>query len=239
MNVVISQPMFLPWIGLFEQMRLADIFVHYDDVQLPQGRSFMSRVQVKTPAGIAWLTAPIDRRRSGRLINETWLVSDGEWRWIHLEKLKSCYRRTPYFDLMFKLAEEIYGYPENNLARFNGNALERLAAFLGLSPKFLSSSELGVGGMRTERLVAVCRHLRADNYITGLGALKYLEYSRFESFGISVRYMAYQMRPYEQSHGEFRPYVTILDAIAHCGEQTRDLLCSESVYWKDYISGSY
>ena len=29
--VVISQPMFLPWIGLFEQVKVADHFVHYDD----------------------------------------------------------------------------------------------------------------------------------------------------------------------------------------------------------------
>ena len=45
MNLVVSQPMFLPWIGLFEQVRLADRFIHYDDVQLPQGRSFISRVK--------------------------------------------------------------------------------------------------------------------------------------------------------------------------------------------------
>ena len=38
-TVVISQPMFLPWVGLFEQARHADVWFHYDDVQLPQGRS--------------------------------------------------------------------------------------------------------------------------------------------------------------------------------------------------------
>jgi hypothetical protein len=227
--------MFLPWIGLFEQMRLADTFVHYDDVQLPQGRSFMSRVQVKTATGVNWLTAPIDRNRSGRLISETFLLADREWRRVHLQTLKHCYGKAPYFRQMFELAGEIYGHTEDNLARFNRNALERIAAFLGLSPRFCASSELGIGGASTERLLALCVHFRANNYITGLGALDYLDYSEFESAGIVVRYMAYQKRRYEQSHGEFTPYVTIFDAIAHCGRQTSDLLRSESVYWKDYV----
>jgi WbqC-like protein len=38
--VVILQPQFFPWIGYFEQVHRADIFVHFADVQLPQGRSF-------------------------------------------------------------------------------------------------------------------------------------------------------------------------------------------------------
>ena len=62
--------MFLPWIGLFEQIRLADVFVHYDDVQMPRGRSFVQRVQIKTPRGQQWLSAQIDKKASGRRINE-------------------------------------------------------------------------------------------------------------------------------------------------------------------------
>ena len=54
-RVVISQSMLFPWVGLLEQMRLADVFVHYDDVQFSKG-SFVNRVQVKTPDGVRWMT---------------------------------------------------------------------------------------------------------------------------------------------------------------------------------------
>ena len=63
-TVVISQPMFFPWVGIFEQIRLADIFVHFDDVQLPWGSSFINRVQIKTKDGIKWLTIPIRKTSS-------------------------------------------------------------------------------------------------------------------------------------------------------------------------------
>ena len=58
MNIVGSQPMFLPWIGFFEQIKLADVFVHDDEVELSRP-SFTTRVQVKTDRGSAWLSEPI------------------------------------------------------------------------------------------------------------------------------------------------------------------------------------
>jgi hypothetical protein len=36
-TVVISQPMFFPWVGMLEQLKLADTYVHYDDVQFEKG----------------------------------------------------------------------------------------------------------------------------------------------------------------------------------------------------------
>lgn len=236
MNVVISQPMFLPWVGLFEQMRLADVFVHYDDVQIPQGRSFISRVQLKGPTGTSWLTAPIDKRRSGRLINQCYYVDDGKWRVAHLNVLSDYYRNTPGYVDMFRLVEEIYGYQDNNIANFNKHGLGVIADYLGLSPKFVSSSELGIEGVSTERLVSICKSLGASRYITGLGALRYIDYSQFDAIGISLEYMSYQVKKYDQKHGSFTPYVSVLDAIACCGSEAVNLLVSESIYWKDFVN---
>ena len=226
--------MFLPWVGLFEQVRLADVFVHYDDVQLPQGRSFISRVQIKSPNGISWLTAPIDHAKSGKLINEVVLVNHEDWRGKHLRTIRHAYAKRPFFDLMFGVAEKIYSQTTDLLAEFNMSATQQIAQWLGLSPRFLRSSELGVGGASTERLVGLCELAGCDVYVTGHGALHYLNHQAFEEKGISVRYMDYRKVPYQQGQGEFTPYVSILDAIANCGERTRELLCSNAVYWREF-----
>ncbi len=60
MKVVISQPMLFPWVGMLEQVRLADRYVDYSDVQFSRG-SFVNRVQVKTCTGPRWITAPLYR----------------------------------------------------------------------------------------------------------------------------------------------------------------------------------
>lgn len=233
-TLVVSQPMFLPWVGLFEQIKLADVFIHYDDVQLPQGRSFMSRVQLKSANGVSWLTVPIDHTKSGKLINEVVLSQTEDWRGKHLRTLRHAYAKRPYFALMFELAEKIYSDASNNLADFNINAIERIVRWLGIEPQFMRSSAMGVAGAGTERLVDLCGAVTADVYVTGHGALKYLNHQQFEDKRISVRYMDYKKTPYEQGHGEFTPFVSILDAIANCGERTRDLVCSDSIYWREH-----
>ena len=45
-TVVISQPMYFPWVGMLEQMALADVWVHLDDAQFSKG-GFFNRVQIK------------------------------------------------------------------------------------------------------------------------------------------------------------------------------------------------
>ena len=80
---VISQPMFFPWVGMLEQMRVADTYVHYDDVQFSKG-SFTNRVQIKTAQGIQWLSMPLRELSLGQEIRGV-LVDDRQgWRRKHL-----------------------------------------------------------------------------------------------------------------------------------------------------------
>lgn len=236
MRLVVSQPMFIPWPGLFEQIKLADIYVHYDDVQLPLGRSFMSRVQIKTPKGTQWLSASIDRGRSKSLISETVLSSKSDWRQKHLNLLRQNYHAADHFSLMLDLAESIYALKTDNLAAFNQHTIERLSGWLGLDTEFRTSSELAIRGAGTQRLIDICRHLGASEYITGHGARHYLDHRAFEDAGIRVSYIDYDLTPYKQLHGEFTPYVTLLDAIANLGDPARDLLTSQVLYWRDFLS---
>jgi hypothetical protein len=218
--------MFLPWAGLFEQIKLADVYVHYDDVQMPVGRSFMSRVQIKTAKGTQWLSARIDRRRSKPLISETFLLRDSIWRGKHLNLLQQNYREANQYKTMLGFAEEFYSQPEDNLAGFNQFTIERLAKWLGLETEFQVSSALSIQGRGTQRLID----------ITGHGARNYLDHQAFEDNDIKVSYMKYGLRPYNQLHGEFTPYVTILDAIANLGETVRDILTCDTVDWHDFLA---
>ena len=235
MNIVISQPFFLPWLGLFEQIRLADIFVHCDDCQLPQGRSFIRKVELKTSQGPMWLTVPLINKKSRCKISEARIDESKEWKYQHLEAFRHSYSRAPYFEIMFDLAKTIYDFPGNNLGDFNQNAIEIIAEWLGLQRRILRSSELGVTSRSSQRVLDICLHLGAKRYITGLGALNYLDHSLFEEHNIEVCYMRYNKTPYPQLYGEFTPYVTVLDAIANCGKQASCLLTSDAIYWRDFI----
>jgi hypothetical protein len=235
MRLVIEQPLFLPWAGYVELAKNADVFVHYDDVQLPRGSGFTVRVQVKTPSGQLWLSAPINKQGKMKLINESEFSEHGEWKKKHIKTFEQFYAKAQFYSQMISLAKNIYSFQSNNIAEFNINACEKIVNSFGLSPKFLKSSELGIAGKSTERLVNICKELNANIYVTAHGALNYLDYDLFEKNKIEVRYINYRFKPWNQQFGDWIQYVTSLDLIAAAGENSIEHLDSTTIYWRDFV----
>lgn len=235
MKIAISQPMFLPWYGHFELMRHADIFVHYDDAQLPGGSSFMTRVQVKTTEKPTWLSLPIDRTHGSlRPINTTNIVNTLPWREKHTRTLSQVTSKYPHSKITHKLVDEIYNNPTCNLAEFNIFATETIASCIKLFPVFKKSSEICLHGRKNQGLLDICKKLNATEYISAHGGMNYINHNLFQDNGIEVKYMNYACTPYAQLFGNFTPFITILDMIAACGEQTIDHFHSEPLSWTKY-----
>ena len=49
------QPAYLPWLGYFEKIACADVFIFLDTVQFEKN-SFINRNKIKTQQGPQWLT---------------------------------------------------------------------------------------------------------------------------------------------------------------------------------------
>lgn len=235
MKVVVSQPMLFPWVGLLEQVRQADIFVHYDDVQLPIGRSFCSRVQVKTREGIKWLTVPV-LRAEGQLIKEAIVDESQRWRERARGLLERAYAQAPYQVEMLDIFDAVTALETSSICEISISSVERLADYFGLKTRFLRSSQLNGSGSGTERLVAIIQELGGNTYVTGHGARNYLDHEQFEHVGIRVEYMDYRRKSYPQRHGPFDPHLTSLDLVANTGRVGVDCICSGTVYWKEFIN---
>lgn len=238
-NVVISQPMLFPWVGLFEQIRLADVFVHYDDVSFSKG-SFVNRVQIKTRQGPQWLTIPLQNHQLGTRIDELLADDSQDWRRQHLERLEQAYRDAPFVDEMLALVGNVYGNTTSRLVDLLIAGIEESCRYLGIAEHvaFHRASKLSIPGRASERVLDVVRRFDGDAYITGHGAKNYLEHNAFDESGVRVEYMDYQRLPYEQLHGEFDPHVSILDLIANHGRGGTGYICSGTVYWPEFVRDS-
>ena len=236
LSVVISQPMFFPWVGLLEQIRLADVYVHYGDVQFSKG-GFSNRVQIKTPQGIKWLTVPLEGRTLGQSIEETRINSRIDWRSQHLGMLRGAYARAPYFDEMMALVDSVYERTWRSIGELSRASTEALCAYFGLAAgrRFADVREMGIAGASSQRVLDIVRALGGRRYITGWGARNYLEHELFEHAGVRVEYMDYEKRPYAQLHGDFTPYVSALDLAANMGREGGNNICSGASYWKQWM----
>jgi len=234
-TIVISQPMFIPWLGLFEQIKMSDIYVHMDDVQLPRGRSFTTRVQIKTQDGVKWMSVPVKQRSLMLPINEVMIDNSTDWKAKHIKTIKYNYSKCLYFNEMYELLNEIYSCNSPYLCDFNMNAIELICDALKITPVIHKSSEFNIEKKSSERVLDIVKNLSGNIYITGHGAKNYMDYSVFENNDIEIKYIKYACKPYPQMHGDFTPYVSIMDLIANAGINLDDYFASHAVNWKDFV----
>ena len=101
---------------------------------------------------------------------------------------------------------------------------EVLAGCLDLRPRVVRASELGIGGARSERLLAICRYFGATEYVSGDAARTYLDVPLFGRHGVRVTWQGYMHPVYPQQHGEFVPFLSVSDLLLNCGPSSREVL---------------
>lgn len=224
MNVVILQPSYIPWRGYFDQIRRADLFVFYDDVQYDK-RSWRNRNQIKTSRGKKWLTIPVYARGAQTEnipVNQIRIAWDEPWNRNHLMAVRHSYAKAPHYDQYRPLLETFYQRRGEFLADFTIEFTIALARELGIAhTRFLRSSEIpGIDGNKTDRLVQILKSVEATHYISGPSARDYIEPEKFRAVGITLEYMEYNYPEYPQLYPPFDPFVTILDLLFMMGPQS-------------------
>ena len=222
MKVAIHQPQYLPWLGYFDKMAQVDCFVVLDNVQFKKNE-WQNRNRIKAASGWQWLTVPVLHRFPQR-ISEVRVNHRAAWPRKHLQALLSSYSGTPFFEVHRPFFEEVYAREWARLADLNLATLRYLAEALGIRPKLLLASSLPARQGRTERLVAICRALGADTYLSGAGARGYLDLGCFEEAGIGVDFQAFQCPSYPQRFGPFVPDLSVVDLLFNCGQGSLEVL---------------
>ena len=237
MRLVISQPMYFPWYGHLEQVKAADVYVFYDDVQFSKG-SFTNRVQLLVDGVQQWLTLPVRLPRAAMAIQDVEVNSDKDWKLAQLRKFHAAYRKAPYLSEAIALMETVFSADGTLLSSIAIDSVKCLAAYFGLSETttFMVSSDLGIGGCGSDRVLAICQQLEASEYITGHGARNYLDHASFERAGIEVSYLDYGLTPYPQISHPFNPYVSSLDLVAMMGKDGLKAISGSVVKWNQFIA---
>jgi hypothetical protein len=220
MNCVILQPSYIPWRGYFDQIRRADVFVFYDDVQYDK-HGWRNRNRIKTANGPQWLTIPVSKKGNVTQhlsINDMHICWDTPWNGKHWTAITQSYRKAPYFERYAPALERMYTSRPEMLADFTIELTIGLARELGIAKTcFLRSSELAVPGDKTDRLVGILQKLGATHYISGPSARDYLEEDKLAAAGITLEYMVYDYPEYQQLYPPFDPQVSILDLLFVAG----------------------
>lgn len=231
--VAIHQPNFLPWLGFFDKLSRADVFVLLDDVQFAKkGGTWTNRVQILVSGEPAWITVPVDRSYHGtRTIQEMHIDGSGAWRRRIIETIRQNYSRAAHFSQVQPVVEEILALETRSLCEFNIAGIRLLLDLMGLpSEHMVRSSTLGVSGRASELLAAITAAVGGETYLCGGGAAEYQEDEVFEDAGIRVLYQDFKDPRYPQrGTSGFVTGLSVVDALMNCGSAgTRDILLRDA-----------
>jgi hypothetical protein len=225
MNVVILQPSYIPWRGYFDQIRRADLFIFYDDIQYDK-HGWRNRNQIKTAQGKQWLTIPVHSHgvTDGIPVKDVRIDWSKPWAKNHLKALAFAYGKAPYFKKYLPLIDSFYTRRDETLADFTIATTEAITRALGiLSTRFMRSSEMtGINGQKTDRLIQILTRVGAKHYISRPSARDYIEQDKFDAAGITLEYIKYDYPAYEQFFPPFEPFVSVLDLLFMTGERALD-----------------
>src|SRR5262249_27679866 len=136
MKIAIMQPTYLPWLGYFDLADEVDLFVLLDNVQFAK-RSWQQRNRIKTAAGLAWLTVPVNvKGRYDQLISEATFSEPG-FADTHLRTLAHNYAKAPYYKEYYPpLADALkQSAATGRVAGLNGGLIRFFCETLGIKTK--------------------------------------------------------------------------------------------------------
>ena len=209
MKIGIMQPYFLPYIGYWQLINVVDKFVIYDDVNYIN-KGWINRNNIMLNKQQFRFTLNLLGASPNKLINEI-AVSENQDKLI--KTIEIAYKKAHYFDKIFPLIKKIFQYDDKNLARFIGISIMEIANYIGVKTEFIYSSEIEKNNSLKgqEKILEICRILKANEYYNLIGGMKLYDKKDFEGNNVKLRFLKAQTMEYNQFNNIFIPNLSILD----------------------------
>lgn len=217
----IHQPNFFPWLGYFNKIERADVFVFLDQVDYPKSGNSMgswcNRVKFNVGGKATWASCPVLRQSGIQLVNTVKIDEKRPWRDDIRNMLKINYKEARNFQSTAALMDRLLDFESDSLADFNINAIQSIANYLGFETQFVRQSALPkMKETSTERLVALTQAVGADAYLCGAGSSGYQDDAAFPKASLQLIYQDFEAVPYGKPD-RFIPGLSAIDWLMHEG----------------------
>ena len=240
-TIVILQPVYLPWLGYFEQMAYADHFVFYDEVQYTR-QDWRNRNRIATNDGPLWLTVPVRRPRLDTPINEVEIDDSKNWRKKHLRAIYYNYKDLGHFMPLYGAIETLLSKEWVHLCALDIALIDCLRGHLDIhsetslasrvpkDPDLHASGPTDAGERKTHqrnlRLIEICRHNGATRFYEGAKGADFIDTALFRRHGVEVVFQDYRHPVYPQRRPCFLSHMSALDLIMNTGPKAREIILS-------------
>lgn len=216
----VHQPNFLPWIGYFDKINKSDLFVVFDSVQYPRGKSIANRNFLKSKNNKFEIVSPITlpKGRDGKVNYNEVSFATTTWSKKILKTIEMHYQKAPYFEKYFEMICILF--QEDNFCELNISFIKQVCQELKITTEIKRLSEYSsVQGKNNRLILGLCKESKCDTYLSGQGAKSYNDQDMYNKEGVILKYQTFKPFEYPQIGGEeFIPYLSVLDLLMNVGD---------------------
>lgn len=209
MRLAIMQPYFLPYIGYFQLMKAADIFVYYDDVTFIK-QSWINRNRILLNNQEYLFTLELEGASSFRNIN---MIRVGNNRPRLMKTFVQAYRKAPFFKETEPLLHTIFYSTETSLSEYIIETHKSILDYLDVDVKIIRSSSIAKDNFLKgqAKVLEICRILGAKEYINSPGGRMLYSKQDFMDNDIVLSFLQPTGIQYKQFENDFIPWLSIID----------------------------
>lgn len=215
MKLAIMQPYFMPYIGYFQLINSADIFVVADNMQYTK-QGWFNRNRILENGESKLFTIPLKKCKHRVNVNQRFLAKNSiKERNRVLKQIQCNYTKAPYFTENYPIVRKLFLLDENNLFEFIYQSIIELYSALDIRTKIyiLSSVNVNHDLPAQDRIIEVCKYFDADIYINSIGGKALYDKAVFKKNGIDLKFIKSKDIEYLQFNHDFVPWLSIIDVL--------------------------
>lgn len=217
----IHQPSYFPWLGLLDKINKSDSFILMDEVQLAD-RAYQHRnIFLTTGGSEKYLTVNISKKGYRDKYIKDLELSNPNWQKEHYSFIQNNYKKHPFYDEVIEAIQEVYEKKYKFLIEPLYDSMQiALKMFDIKTPvRLMSEIDYDKSLQKDDLILELVKQAGATTYLTGTGALKYMDTERYEQEGIKIEVQEFSHPNYPQlnSADKFIPGISCLDMLFNVG----------------------
>ena len=205
------QPYFFPYLGYWQLISQADIFVVFDDVNYIK-KGFIDRNFIVRDNREVSLKLQIQKASQNKKINQLLI---GRNKAELAETVRHVYRKAPQFKSAYPFVEELILCEEENLALYLENTIRAICKLLQITAQIYRSSNFQLSSLGKEKIIPLLIETGAETYINPIGGRAIYKESDFLKSGKSLQFFKPDLESDKLITAHSHVHASILHFILH------------------------
>jgi hypothetical protein len=196
-------------------MNAVEEFILYDNIEYTK-KGWINRNRILVNGQDSLIAVPLKKDSDYLQVKDRYLADlwPNERKKL-INRITEAYRKSPYFQQVFPLIEQILNFQDLNLFAFILNSLEGLRDYLEIKSRFIISSSIPIDHQlkAQDKVIALCKARSATQYINPIGGLELYDQDSFRENGMLLKFIKTSDVNYQQFGNTFIPMLSIIDVM--------------------------